>query len=155
MLQVIRFFLCVLDRLQQFLLVTLWKTVYYSRMSHFIIIIIAAISESVVYDTRCDQACVSVYVFLTNIQLAVKLQFRVSLWGAESDLPVLSIKLQHRLFNVLLSLHAMPLVVVQWHRRADAELHPLTAHVEREYDHRASWEHHRENISNILRFSLS
>lgn len=51
-------------------------------------------------------------VCLTNIKVAVELQFCASLWRGRSDLSVLAIELQRRLLDVLFNLHTVPFIII-------------------------------------------
>lgn len=75
----------------------------------------------------------------TNVEVAVQLHFAASLRRSRSGLSVATVQLQHRLLDVPLGVHAVPLVVVERGGRAHVEHQPLGAHVQREEDQRGVW----------------
>lgn len=72
---------------------------------------------------------------LTHVELTEQLQPGVALRGGQPRHPVRLVQLEHRLFNVPLSDHPVPLVVVQGSGRVDVQLDGPVPNVEGEGEH--------------------
>lgn len=82
-----------------------------------------------------EKKCEMFGVFFTNEELTEELKAGVAMGRGLAHVSVHFVQSQHSFLYVALGLHPVPLVVVEGHWGAHAQLHRPVAHVKREGDH--------------------